>query len=190
MIESNLGLDMLVNIFSFFDKKTLLNYDSALMNKKNREVFFYLLRSYKNVFKIKTCKWVRLRGIQNENERCNFYNIEYISGLCKNLQITASSDTKWAIVNINNDNLEKMYIDLGNYGEKCYINSIKCKKLTSLTMVYVKNINYEFLNNIIQSCPLVKKIIFFYCDNEKIESIISKKWKIIKSKTKMEIRHE
>jgi hypothetical protein len=81
---------MLVNIFSFFDKKMLLNYDYALMNKENRKVFLYLLRSYKNVFKIKTCKWVHLRGIENETERCNFYNIKHVSSLCKNLQISGS----------------------------------------------------------------------------------------------------
>ena len=173
-MESILCPDMLNIIYTFLDKKSLAKYDSANLNKKNREIMLYTFQNYYN-YNFDTCSWTILRGIKFISQICKVKYINYVSSVCKKLILHGKGD-----INIINDNIEKLYIDM--YLNK-RIENIICKKLKNLTIILDGNVQFnshifEFLE---YNCPKLENLFLVRCNiSADISNLIKNKNKNIK----------
>lgn len=157
-MESILYHSLLNIVYSFLDKKSLVTYDSANTNIKNREIMLYTFQNYYD-YKISTCRWSILKGFKFVYQTCKVKYIDYVSPICKNLIIH-----KQGCINIKNDNITTLYIDMHANG--CRIRNIICKNLKNLTIVLAERnlIDLDIFKYLDCNCPKIEKIILINCD--------------------------
>ena len=158
----------LVNIFSFLDKKSLCMYDSALLEKKKRDIFLDCLKKLRyNHYNV--CKWTYNKQISNISQYVYYLNIQYLLPDCKNAIVyTKNRQYKHYLeyeLNINNNSLENIYIDFCM--KNLNIKNILCPNLLELTILnayveYIEDMN--FLYDILQNCPKIKIIKIVRCE--------------------------
>ena len=155
-MESILCHDSLNIIYSFLDKKSLMNYDTANTNKKNREI---MLHNFKNYYKyqISTCIWTIKRDIKFTSQICKVKYIYSISTICKHLILHSTGG-----INIINHNIETLYIDM--HLNKNNISNILCKNLKKITIVYAINLCLDIFTSLESKCPKLVKILLIKCN--------------------------
>ena len=94
-MEDELNDDILSLIYSYLDKKSLKRYDIALTSKKLRKIFKNILPKVRYT-SINVCEWTYKRGIRNMYEYSLFYNLKYVTDLCKTLVISGSINEKYS----------------------------------------------------------------------------------------------
>ena len=156
-MEQTLYPDILNIIYTFLDKKSLIKYDTANTNKKNRHTMLYTLQKYYN-YQMSTCTWTIIRGIKFIYQTCKIKYIKHISPICKYLTIHGQGE-----INVYNDIIESLYIDM--YSNSYIIKDIVCKNLKKLTIVFAKlgAINEDLLNYLENKCPKLEQITFIKC---------------------------
>jgi hypothetical protein len=184
-MESLLYPELLNIIYTFLDKKSLIKYDTANTNKKNRVNMLYTFQNYYN-YQIGTCMWTIIRGIKFISQTCKIKYIKYVSPVCKYLTIHGKGE-----INVYNDNIESLYIDmhLNNY----VIKDILCKNLKKMTIVLANNnqINLEIFKYLHYKCPNIEKIILMMDEsNINISELIkNKNINILRLKTLKLFKH-
>ena len=152
-MEQTLYPDILNIIYTYLDKKSLIKYDTANTNKKNRHTMLYTFQNYYN-YQMSTCTWTILRGIQFIYQICKIKYIKHISPVCKYLTIHGQGE-----INVYNDIIESLYIDM--YSNSYIIKDISCKNLKKITIVSTNHyqINLDIFKNLHYNCPNIEKII-------------------------------
>lgn len=174
-MEFKLTEFLLVKIFSYLDEYSLRNYDTALTEKEKRKIYLECLKKLRCCY-LHINRWTHLKGITNFLQYVNYENTQYISN-CKKLILYTKDffhkkcQKKIIIINVINDNIENIHID----SERKLINikSIKSKNLKILLIVNCYLYDLEFLKNIIDDCPKLKKINFIHCKNNNLNNKIN-----------------
>jgi hypothetical protein len=162
---------LLNRIFTFLDKKSLMNYDSANTNKKNRDVMLYTFKNFCN-YRINTCRWTIKRGFKFQTEITTVKYLQYVSDRCTNLMLRGAGTVK-----IINDNIEKLFIDM--YDNKYSLQKINCKKVKNITIIYANYIDSSVISNLCEHCPELKILRFINCNISDPGILNHSKYKII-----------
>lgn len=182
MINSQIPEYVILQIFSFLDKFSLREYDSAMTSKEYRPVFLEILKS----FEICTIdRWSYLRGIRSSVGHCKFYNIKCIPDICTDLVIYGRARKKSSVLDIQNDNIRKLRIDL--LADNIVFNTLKAKNLEKLTIVNIEQINVNIFTKLAKNCPTLAMITLInynkihtyemvntLINNEKIKVVVKK----------------
>ena len=171
-IEIILNEYNLSNILSFLDKKTLVNYDTALLHKKSRNIFLKVIQFTK--FNIEICKWTSIRNINFVKIICSSKYAKYFNCNVKKLIINHKNNNIFTDkFLIYNDYIEELHIDLNNH--HVVLEELIAKNLKVLTLVYVRKINVK----IFDTCPNLEKIILIRCSSLVDEINFSKNIKVL-----------
>jgi hypothetical protein len=160
-MEFILPLEIIINVFSFLDKKSIMCYDTALCSKSRREIFLLALKNFRIC---NMCEWTYLRNIKIKEGICPYFNTEYISDNCEKLIVSGDRSKKF-VFEVINDNIKTLHVDLGI--TCAYFESIKCLNLEKITMVNVIHMN--IFKNLNINCPKLKKVTMVYCDNANLQ---------------------
>lgn len=159
MFNLDICADCALKVVSFLTKKDIMNYDTAMTNKESREMF---LKTVKHLTIGAICRWTFLRGIGNVTEQCVSSNLQYVSGMCKQLVIYADRLTSQTeIINVYNNNITHLHMDLYNNREAT-VSNISGNKITNITLVYVEDIDSRVFINLSRTCPNLQKITLFF----------------------------
>lgn len=166
---------LLVGIFSFLDEISLRTYDYALNEKEKRKIYLECLKKLRCLH-LHINRWTHLRKITNNLQHVKYKNTKYILD-CKKLivytKIELYERTEKINLHINNDNIEYIHLDLYtniiNIDNTLYI---KSKNLKEILIVgrFINSIN--FLKNLIDNCPKLKKIFFISYRNIELDNNI------------------
>ena len=170
-MEQTLYPDILNIIYTFLDKKSLIKYDTANTNKKNRDVMMYTFKNFCN-YRINTCRWTIKREFKFQTEITTVKYLQYVSDCCTNLMIHGNG-----IIKIINDNIEKLFIDM--YDNKFSLQKINCKKVKIITIIYATYIDSIVISDLYKYCPELKMLRFVNCNISDPDILNHTKYKII-----------